>query len=53
MEYQRLITLLENTPNQPTKFRIKNWIEINDESQGTTNEDNQIIAMYIYLLKEL
>ena len=34
--------MLENKPNQPTKFRAKNWVEINDESRGTYNEDNQI-----------
>ena len=33
MEYQKIINLLDNTSNQPTKFRIKNWVEINDESQ--------------------
>ena len=30
-----MINLLENTPNQPTKFRTKDWVEINDESRGT------------------
>ena len=34
MEYKK-INLLENTPNQPTKFRTKNWVEINDDSRGT------------------
>ena len=29
MEYQKIINLLENTPNQPSKFRTKNWVEIN------------------------
>ena len=33
--------MLDNKPNQPTKFRTKNWIEINDESRGTYNKDNQ------------
>ena len=32
MEYQKIINLLENIPNQPTKCKIKNWVEINDES---------------------
>ena len=27
MEYQKIINLLENTPNQPNKFRTKNWVE--------------------------
>ena len=32
MEYQKIINLLENTPNQPSKFRKKtNWVEINDD----------------------
>ena len=41
MEYQK-INLLENTPNQPTKFRTKNWVEINDDSRGTYNTNSQI-----------
>ena len=35
MEYQEIINSLENTPNQPSKFRTKNWVEVNDESRGT------------------
>ena len=31
MGYQKIINLLDNSPNQPTKFRTENWIEINDE----------------------
>ena len=31
MEYQKTINLLENTPNQPSKFRTKSWVEVNDE----------------------
>ena len=27
MEYQKLINFLDNKPNQPTKFRTKNWFE--------------------------
>ena len=42
MEYQKIIDLLDNMPNQPTKFRTKNWVEINDGSRGTYNKDNQI-----------
>ena len=34
--------MLDNTPNQPTKFRIKNWVEINDESHGMYNTNIQI-----------
>ena len=42
MEYQKIINLLENISNQPSKFRTKNWVEVNDESHGTYNVDNQI-----------
>ena len=34
IEFQKIINLLDNTPNQPSKFRINNWVEINDESRG-------------------
>ena len=37
MEYQKIIRLVDNTPNQPTKFRRKNCIEINDDSNGRYN----------------
>ena len=42
MEYQKIINLLDNTPNQPNKFRTKNWVEINYESCGTYNTNSQI-----------
>ena len=42
MEYQKMINLLDNAPNQPTKFKTKNWIEINDNSRGTYNTNCQI-----------
>ena len=42
IEYQKIINLLVNTPNQPTNFRTKNWVEINDESRGTYNTNSQI-----------
>ena len=42
MEYQKIINLLDNTPNQPTKFRTKKWVKTNDGSRGTYNTNNQI-----------
>ena len=42
MEYQKIINFLDNKPYQPTKFRKKNWVEINDESQGMYSKDNLI-----------
>ena len=34
-EYQKIANLLHNASNQPSKFRTRNWLEINDESRGT------------------
>ena len=42
MEYQKIRNLLDNSPNKTSKFRTKNWVEINDESTGTYNDDKQI-----------
>ena len=42
MEYQKIINLLNNTPNQPSKFRTTNSVKINDESRGTYNNNSQI-----------
>ena len=66
MEYQKITNLLDNTPNQPTKFRTKYWVEVNDDTRGTYNTDSQIkfknsklnqvyeiLMMYIYLYLEI
>ena len=42
MEYQKIANLIDNTPNQPPKFRIRNWVRINDESRGAYNVNSQI-----------
>ena len=43
MKYQKIINLLDNVPkNQPTKFRTKSWVEINDKSRGAYDTNNQI-----------
>ena len=45
MEYQKIINiinLLDNTQNEPSKFRSRNWVEINDGLRGTYNKSNQI-----------
>ena len=28
MKYQKIMNLLDNASNQPSKFRTKNWVEI-------------------------
>ena len=34
MEYQKIINLLDDTTNQPSKFKARTWVGINDESKG-------------------
>ena len=41
MEYQKIINLLDNKPNQVSKLRTNNLVEINDESRGTCNTNSQ------------
>ena len=40
MEYQKIKNLLDNASNQPSKFRTRNWLEINDESRGIYTGNN-------------
>ena len=42
MEYQKIINLLDNTPNQLSKFRTKNRVKKNGDTRGTYNNNNQI-----------
>ena len=42
MEYQNIVNLLYNQTTQPSKFRTKNWVEINDYSRGIYNTNSQI-----------
>ena len=42
MEYQKIANLIDDASNQPSTFRTKNLVEINDESRGTYNANSQI-----------
>ena len=42
MEYQKIANLIDGASNQPSKFRTKNWVEINNVSRGTYNVNIQI-----------
>ena len=42
MKYQKIANLIDDTPNQPSKFRTRNWVEINDESRGAYSVNSQI-----------
>ena len=48
MGCQKTVNLLDNTPNQPTRFKIENRFQINDESRGTRlklDSKNLIVKM--------
>ena len=53
MEYQKIIHLLDNTSNQLSKFRTKNWIEINDQSRGVYNTNSDIRFKTIMITSSL
>ena len=42
MEYQKIINLLENASKPLSKFKNKNWIEINDHSRDVYNTNSDI-----------
>ena len=42
MEYKKIMNLLDNTSNKPSKFRTKNWIEINDDIRGAYSPNKNI-----------
>ena len=39
MKYQKTMNLLNDTTNQPSRFRTRDWVEINDESKGRYNSN--------------
>ena len=41
MEYQKMTNLLNDSSNKTSKFSTKNWVETNDKSRGTYNDDKQ------------
>ena len=42
MKHKKIMNLLDNAPDQPSKFRANNWVEKNDEWHGTYNTNSQI-----------
>ena len=42
MEYQKIANLLHDASNKTSKFKTKNWVEINDEFRGTYDVNSQI-----------
>ena len=42
MEYQKIANLLDSASNKPSKFRTRNWVEINDDIRGAYFPNKQI-----------
>ena len=54
MEYQKIAHLLDNNlSNQSSKFRTKNWVEINDESKDLYSAGSDIWFKTTMLMSSL
>ena len=42
MEYQKIANLIDDLSSKPSKFRTRNWVEINDEPRRAYNVNSQI-----------
>ena len=42
MEYQKIANFLNDASNKPSKFRTRNWVEINDDIRGAYSPNKQI-----------
>ena len=42
MEYQKIANLLNDASNKPSKFRTRNWVEINDDIRSAYSPNKQI-----------
>ena len=42
MEYQKIANLLNDESNKLSKFRTRNWVEINDDIRGAYSPNKQI-----------
>ena len=42
MEYQKIVNLLNSSLNKPSKYRARNWVEINDDIRGAYSPYKQI-----------
>ena len=41
MEYQKIANLLNYVSNKPSKFRTRNWVEVNDDVRSEYSSDKQ------------
>ena len=42
MKYQKISNLLNDASNKPTKFRTRNWVEMNDDIRDAYSPNKQI-----------
>ena len=42
MEYEKIANLLDDASNKTSKFKTKNWVEVNDDSREIYNVGSQI-----------
>ena len=42
MECQKIANLLNDESNKPSKFKTKNWVEINNDVRGAYSPNKQI-----------
>ena len=42
MEYQKIANLLNDASNKPSKFRTRNWVEINADISGAYSPNKHI-----------
>ena len=53
MEYQKIANLLNDESNKPSKFRTRNWVEINDDIRGAYSPNKQIRFKTVMLRSSL
>ena len=53
MEYQKIANLLNDGSNKQSKFKTRNWVEINDEARGTYSHNKQIKFKISMLISSL
>ena len=51
MEYQKIVNIVDDTTNQPSKCRTGNWVEINYASRGDIIMMMKIVMIIIILMR--
>ena len=41
MEHQKIVNLWNDASSKPSKFKTRNWVEINDEARGIYSPNKQ------------